>query len=125
VREGRRLALPLLQQHGLLLLLPLLRRLQNAQALGQPRLEAAAAAASAAAAAAAAKNPHARGTRIVESGARLVPPRDVSTRAQQPGHARRMPLPRRDDERRGAALLAWVERGVRVEEELHAVRVPV
>ena len=84
VREGRRLLLPLLQQHGLLLLLPLPRRLQNAQALGQPRMEAAAAVG---AAAAAGNNPRARSTRIVERGARLVPPRNVGTCAQQPGHA--------------------------------------
>ena len=122
VREVRRLALPLLQQHGLLLLLPLRRHLQNAQALGQPRMEAAAAVG---AAAAAGNNPRARSTRIVERGARLVPPRNVGTCAQQPGHAWRMPLPRRDDERCGAALLAWVECGVRIEKELHAVRMPV
>ena len=36
-----------------------------------------------------------------------------------------MPLPRRDDERCGTALLAWVERSVRIEKELHAVRMPV
>ena len=36
-----------------------------------------------------------------------------------------MPLPRRDDERCGAALLAWVERSVRIQKELHAVRMPV
>lgn len=36
-----------------------------------------------------------------------------------------MPLPRRDDERCGAALLAWVERGMRIEKKLHAVRMPV